>query len=74
MHFRTFLISFHQRKSIPDTEIIYSTLLDTIDISTITIENMPGGTLWGQAQLRIFDRKFMPALKITKLVFFSYKL
>ena len=31
---------------------------------------MPGGTLWGQAQLRIFDRKFLPALKITKLVFF----
>jgi hypothetical protein len=46
--------SFHQRKYIPDTEII----------------NMPGGTLWGQAQLRIFDRKFLPALKITKLVFF----
>jgi hypothetical protein len=39
-------------------------------ISTITIENMPGGTPWGQAQLRIFDRKFLPALKITKLVFF----
>ena len=35
---------------------------------------MPGGTLWGQAQLRIFDRKFFRALKITKLVFFSYKL
>ena len=31
---------------------------------------MPGGTLWGQAQLRIFDRKCLPALKITKLVFF----
>ena len=31
---------------------------------------MPGGTLWGQAQLRIFDRKFLPALKITKLGFF----
>ena len=31
---------------------------------------MPGGTPWGQAQLRIFDRKFLPALKITKLVFF----
>jgi hypothetical protein len=31
-------------------------------------------TLWGQAQLRIFDRKFLPALKITKLVFSSYKL
>ena len=26
---------------------------------------MPGGTPWGQAQLRIFDRKFLPALKIT---------
>ena len=34
---------------------------------------MPGGTLWGQAQLRIFDRKFLPALKITKLVFFFLK-
>jgi hypothetical protein len=34
------------------------------------IENMPGGTPWGQAQLRIFDRKFLPALKITELVFF----
>jgi hypothetical protein len=68
--------SFHQRQSIPDTEIIYSTsfrynaLTDSADISTITIENMPGGTPWGQAQLRIFDRKFLPALKITKLVFF----
>ena len=31
---------------------------------------MPGGTPWKQAQLRIFDRKFLPALKITKLVFF----
>jgi hypothetical protein len=31
---------------------------------------MPGGTSWGQAQLRIFDRKFLPALRITKLVFF----
>ena len=31
---------------------------------------MPGDTPWGQAQLRIFDRKFLPALKITKLVFF----
>jgi hypothetical protein len=31
---------------------------------------MPGGTPWGQAQLRIFDQKFLPALKITKLVFF----
>ena len=31
---------------------------------------MPGDTLWGLAQLRIFDRKFLPALKITKLVFF----
>jgi hypothetical protein len=30
---------------------------------------MPGGTPWGQAQLRIFDRKFLPALKLTKLVF-----
>jgi hypothetical protein len=29
---------------------------------------------WGQAQLRIFDRKFLPALKITKLVFSSDKL
>jgi hypothetical protein len=45
-------------------------LTDSADISTITIENMPGGTPWGQAQLRIFDRKFLPALKITKLVFF----
>ena len=35
---------------------------------------MPGGTLWGQAQLRIFDRKFLPALKITKLVFFFFLL
>jgi hypothetical protein len=34
---------------------------------------MPGGTPWGQAQLRIFDRKFLPALKITKLVFFFFK-
>jgi hypothetical protein len=31
---------------------------------------MSGGTPWGQAQLRIFDRKFFPALKITRLVFF----
>ena len=31
---------------------------------------MPRGTPWGQAQLRIFDRKFLPALKITKLFFF----
>ena len=31
---------------------------------------MPGGTPLGQAQLRIFDRKFLPAFKITKLVFF----
>ena len=31
---------------------------------------MPGGTPWGQAQLRIFDRNSLPALKITKLVFF----
>ena len=31
---------------------------------------MPGGTPWGQAQLRIFDRKFLPALIITKLVYF----
>jgi hypothetical protein len=38
-------------------------LTDSADISTITIENMPGGTIWGQAQLRIFDRKFLPALK-----------
>jgi hypothetical protein len=44
--------------------------LNNYDISTITIENMPGGTPWGQAQLCIFDRKFLPALKITKLVFF----
>jgi hypothetical protein len=26
---------------------------------------MPGGTPWGHAQLRIFDRKFLAALKIT---------
>jgi hypothetical protein len=31
---------------------------------------MPGGTPWGQAQLRIFDRKFLPALKITKYFVF----
>jgi hypothetical protein len=37
-------------------------LTDSADISTITIENMPGGTPWGQAQLRIFDRKFLPVL------------
>ena len=30
---------------------------------------MPRGTPWGQIQLRIFDRKCLPALKITKLVF-----
>ena len=45
-------------------------LTDSAEISTITIENMTGGTPWGQAQLRIFDRKFLPALKITKLVFY----
>jgi hypothetical protein len=49
-------------------------LTDSIDISTITIENMPGGTPWGQiveaATRVIFDRTFLPALKITKLVFF----
>ena len=33
---------------------------------------MPGGTPWGQAQLRIFDRKLLPVLKITKLVFFLF--
>jgi hypothetical protein len=47
-------------------------LLDTIDSQiafflnfyrNLPIENMPGGTLWGQAQLRIFDRKLLPALK-----------
>jgi hypothetical protein len=28
---------------------------------------MPEGTPWGQTQLRIFDRKFLQALKITNL-------
>jgi hypothetical protein len=51
-------------------QLVDNIALTSGDISTITIENMPGGTPWGQAQLRIFDRKFLQALKITKLVFF----
>ena len=37
-------------------------LIDSADISTITIENMPGGTLWGQAQ---------PQGLVTIFIFFS---